>query len=90
MFLEEEEEMSPTDTLLTKWLPIIYKGVDVNLVESFINKMVDEGYVTISDLIMAIEVGDFHSFESLAELTGMKKGHYNRLFMHLKSYKVQI
>ena len=51
--------------------------------------MVDEGYVTIADLILAFEMSEL-TFESVAEMTGMKKGHYNRLSVHLKKFKIDL
>jgi hypothetical protein len=67
---------------LSHWLPVVYHGFPIPLIESFRLHLAEEGFLTVGDLLVAMDMAQL-SLNYLAGF-GFKIGHYNRLITHLK------
>jgi hypothetical protein len=83
----KSDEVSAVDIQVTlkEWLPIVLSGFPENLIDSFVEKLGEEGFVLVQDLIIAQSM-DQLSLDYLREF-GFKLGHYNRLITALGSVK---
>lgn len=64
------------------WFHTAFTGFPTPLVESFLEKFAEQGFVTLHDLYLAKSL-DQLSFDYLKNEIGFKMGHYNRLFAAL-------
>eukprot|EP01038_Epipyxis_sp_PR26KG_P015104 gene15104-20322_t len=73
---------SGKDMLLMEWFNIVYHGFNNDLIRSFVDKLNDEGFLTIEDLLIAQSLGQLN-FDFFKESIGFKIGHFNRLITYL-------
>ena len=77
----------PLDKWMIKvWLPLVFEGFEYDLIDSFVNRLRDDGgFVTVQDLLDAQARGEL-SRQSLADIAAFKVGHCNRLDRSLSIY----
>lgn len=66
---------------LDSWLPMVLSGFPVELVTSFVERLREEGFLSVHDLVLARSLGQLTE-EFLGGL-GFKVGHCNRVFVSL-------
>ena len=66
---------------LDSWLPLVLSGFPVELVTSFVERLREEGFLSVHDLVLARSLGQLTE-EFLGGL-GFKVGHCNRVFASL-------
>jgi len=67
---------------LKDWLPGVLDGFPSSLIDSFIQALQEDGFISVNDLIIAQSM-DQLTFEYLRSM-GFKMGHFNRLITSLK------
>eukprot|EP01041_Mallomonas_annulata_P000801 gene801-1554_t len=74
-------------TPIADWFYKLFAGFEIELIQSFINKLRDEGFVLMQDLQYAYVEGQL-SGTWLENKLNMKLGHRNRLFEALDALKI--
>jgi hypothetical protein len=70
--------------LLKDWLPEVLDGFPSSLIDSFVQALQEDGFISVTDLTIAQSM-DQLTFEYLRSM-GFKMGHFNRLITSLKSF----
>lgn len=75
-----------SSTSLNEWLPHVLVGFPQEWIQSSCDKLIDEGFIVVNDLIIAKQLQQL-TYEYLQHTIGFKMGHCNRLMMELDKVK---
>ena len=75
-----------SSTSLNEWLPHVLVGFPQEWIQSSCDKLIDEGFLVVNDLIIAKQLQQL-TYEYLQHTIGFKIGHCNRLMMELDKVK---
>jgi hypothetical protein len=79
------KETDHSQVAIKFWFPVIFFGFDPSIIEDFVNKFREEGFVSAQDLLVAKASGQLAT--GYLESLGLKLGHQNRLMKSLDALR---